>query len=63
MTADNEIEIKEAFQRAQKGHNNKAKLVVSLNSRYNKVSAASHRGYFLFYRQKYIFVYKVGSGK
>ncbi|XP_049428619.1 condensin complex subunit 3 [Epinephelus fuscoguttatus] len=37
MTADNEIDIKEAFQRAQKGHNNKAKLVASLNSRYNKL--------------------------
>lgn len=38
MTADSEMDIKEAFQRAQKGHNNKAKLVASLNSRYNKVS-------------------------
>ncbi|KAM7419228.1 hypothetical protein PAMA_016375 [Pampus argenteus] len=37
MTADNEIDIKEAFQRAQKGHNNKAKLVASLRSRYNKL--------------------------
>ncbi|KAM4584418.1 condensin complex subunit 3 isoform 2-T2 [Odontesthes bonariensis] len=37
MTADNEIEIKEAFQRAQRGHNNKAKLVASLKSRYNKL--------------------------
>uniref|UniRef100_A0A667WF66 Non-SMC condensin I complex, subunit G n=1 Tax=Myripristis murdjan TaxID=586833 RepID=A0A667WF66_9TELE len=37
MTADNAIEIKEAFQRAQKGHNNKAKLVASLKSRYNKL--------------------------
>ncbi|KAL7404251.1 hypothetical protein ABVT39_012033 [Epinephelus coioides] len=37
MTADKEIDIKEAFQRAQKGHNNKAKLVASLNSRYNKL--------------------------
>ncbi|KAK9540184.1 hypothetical protein VZT92_002653 [Zoarces viviparus] len=37
MTADNEMDIKEAFQRAQKGHNNKAKLVASLNSRYNKL--------------------------
>ncbi|XP_042341147.1 condensin complex subunit 3 [Plectropomus leopardus] len=37
MTADSEIDIKEAFQRAQKGHNNKAKLVASLNSRYNKL--------------------------
>ena len=32
------MEIKEAFQRAQKGHNNKAKLVASLKNRYNKVS-------------------------
>lgn len=31
------MEIKEAFQRAQKGHNNKAKLVASLKSRYNKL--------------------------
>ncbi|XP_054461163.1 condensin complex subunit 3 isoform X2 [Anoplopoma fimbria] len=37
MTADNEMDIKEAFQRAQKGHNNKAKLVASLNSRYDKL--------------------------
>ncbi|KAM6941539.1 condensin complex subunit 3 [Lycodopsis pacificus] len=37
MTANNEMDIKEAFQRAQKGHNNKAKLVASLNSRYNKL--------------------------
>ncbi|KAK2817026.1 hypothetical protein Q5P01_025217 [Channa striata] len=37
MTAENELDIKEAFQRAQKGHNNKAKLVASLRSRYNKL--------------------------
>ncbi|KAF3852102.1 hypothetical protein F7725_005457 [Dissostichus mawsoni] len=37
MTADSEMDIKEAFLRAQKGHNNKAKLVASLNSRYNKL--------------------------
>ncbi|KAK7929251.1 hypothetical protein WMY93_005646 [Mugilogobius chulae] len=37
MTADNEMDIKEAFQRAQKGHNNKAKLVASLKNRYNKL--------------------------
>ncbi|XP_037530878.1 condensin complex subunit 3 [Nematolebias whitei] len=37
MTADNETDMKEAFQRAQKGHNNKAKLVASLKSRYNKL--------------------------
>uniref|UniRef100_A0A3B4B2V9 Non-SMC condensin I complex, subunit G n=1 Tax=Periophthalmus magnuspinnatus TaxID=409849 RepID=A0A3B4B2V9_9GOBI len=36
MTADNEMDIKETFQRAQKGHN-KAKLVASLKSRYNKL--------------------------
>lgn len=41
MTADNEMDIKEAFQRAQKGHNNKAKLVASLRSRYNKVGLPS----------------------
>uniref|UniRef100_A0A667WPG7 Non-SMC condensin I complex, subunit G n=1 Tax=Myripristis murdjan TaxID=586833 RepID=A0A667WPG7_9TELE len=34
---DLDREIKEAFQRAQKGHNNKAKLVASLKSRYNKL--------------------------
>ena len=43
MTADNEMEIKEAFQRAQKGHSNKAKLVASLKSRYNKVRRSSGR--------------------
>lgn len=37
MTADNEMDMKETFQRAQKGHNNKAKLVASLKSRYDKV--------------------------
>ncbi|XP_070777966.1 condensin complex subunit 3 isoform X1 [Enoplosus armatus] len=37
MTADNEIDLKEAFQRSQKGHNNKAKLVASLKSRYSKL--------------------------
>lgn len=41
MTADTEMDIKEAFQRAQKGHNNKAKLVASLKSRYNKVRQPS----------------------
>ncbi|KAG8014791.1 Condensin complex subunit 3 [Nibea albiflora] len=37
MTADTELDIKEAFQRAQRGHNNKAKLVASLKSRYSKL--------------------------
>uniref|UniRef100_A0A7N8XZ18 Non-SMC condensin I complex, subunit G n=1 Tax=Mastacembelus armatus TaxID=205130 RepID=A0A7N8XZ18_9TELE len=39
MTADNEVGIKEAFQRAQRGHNNKAKLVIGLRSRYNNVGS------------------------
>ncbi|KAM9315045.1 condensin complex subunit 3 isoform 2-T2 [Pholidichthys leucotaenia] len=37
MTTEKEMDIKEAFQRAQKGHNNKAKLVASLKNRYNKL--------------------------
>ncbi|CAL9700239.1 unnamed protein product [Knipowitschia caucasica] len=41
MTADNEMDIKEAFQRAQKGHNNKAKLVACLKTRYNKLEDKS----------------------
>uniref|UniRef100_A0AAZ3PH38 UVR domain-containing protein n=1 Tax=Oncorhynchus tshawytscha TaxID=74940 RepID=A0AAZ3PH38_ONCTS len=34
---ENDLSIKEAFQRAQKGHNNKAKLVASLKNTYNKL--------------------------
>uniref|UniRef100_A0A4W4FVM5 Nuclear condensin complex subunit 3 C-terminal domain-containing protein n=1 Tax=Electrophorus electricus TaxID=8005 RepID=A0A4W4FVM5_ELEEL len=41
MTAENELEIKEAFQRAQKAHNNKAKLVASLKNRYVKLEDKS----------------------
>uniref|UniRef100_A0A3Q2YWC7 Non-SMC condensin I complex, subunit G n=1 Tax=Hippocampus comes TaxID=109280 RepID=A0A3Q2YWC7_HIPCM len=37
MAVDNEIDVKEAFQFAQKGHINKAKLVASLRTRYNKL--------------------------
>ncbi|XP_031670722.1 condensin complex subunit 3 isoform X4 [Oncorhynchus kisutch] len=37
MTGESELAIKEAFQRAQKGHNNKAKLVASLKNTYNKL--------------------------
>lgn len=37
MTADSELEIRETFQRAQKAHNNKAKLVASLKNTYVKV--------------------------
>ncbi|KAJ8339794.1 hypothetical protein SKAU_G00344270 [Synaphobranchus kaupii] len=37
MTATSELGIKEAFERAQKGHNNKAKLVAALKNTYNKL--------------------------
>lgn len=37
MSGDADLEIEEAFRRAQKAHNNKAKLVASLKTRYNKV--------------------------
>ncbi|MCJ8749069.1 hypothetical protein PDJAM_G00172130 [Pangasius djambal] len=37
MTADSELEIRETFQRAQKAHNNKAKLVASLKNLYVKL--------------------------
>ncbi|XP_077381621.1 condensin complex subunit 3 isoform X2 [Festucalex cinctus] len=37
MAVDSEIDVKEAFQCAQKGHSNKAKLVASLKNRYNKL--------------------------
>lgn len=37
MTADSELEIRETFQRAQKAHNNKAKLVANLKNTYVKV--------------------------
>lgn len=49
MTADNEIDVKEAFQRSQKGHNNKAKLVASLKSRYDKVNSLRGAILFLFF--------------
>ncbi len=38
MPGDSDLEIEEAFRRAQKAHNNKAKLVASLKNRYNKVT-------------------------
>ncbi|XP_036444769.1 condensin complex subunit 3 isoform X1 [Colossoma macropomum] len=41
MTADNELEIQEAFQRAQKAHHNKAKLVATLKNRYIKLEDKS----------------------
>uniref|UniRef100_UPI0037E7C6E2 condensin complex subunit 3 n=1 Tax=Semicossyphus pulcher TaxID=241346 RepID=UPI0037E7C6E2 len=59
MTADNEIEIKEAFQRAQKGHNNKAKLVASLKSRYSKLEDKTlFHEEFVHYMKYAMIVYK-----
>ncbi|XP_077575069.1 condensin complex subunit 3 [Stigmatopora nigra] len=37
MAVDNEIDIQEMFQCAQKGHQNRAKLVASLKNSYNKL--------------------------
>ncbi|XP_060949578.1 condensin complex subunit 3 [Limanda limanda] len=59
MTADSEMEIKEAFQRAQKGHNNKAKLVASLKSRYNKLEDKTlFHEEFVYYLKYAMIVYK-----
>uniref|UniRef100_A0A673CM37 Non-SMC condensin I complex, subunit G n=1 Tax=Sphaeramia orbicularis TaxID=375764 RepID=A0A673CM37_9TELE len=59
MTADNEMDIKEAFQRAQKGHNNKAKLVASLKSRYNKLEDKTlFHDEFVHYLKYTMIVYK-----
>ncbi|XP_057699600.1 condensin complex subunit 3 isoform X1 [Corythoichthys intestinalis] len=37
MAVDNELDVKEAFQCAQKSHHNRAKLVASLKSSYNQL--------------------------
>ncbi|XP_061563634.1 condensin complex subunit 3 [Cololabis saira] len=59
MTKDNDIDIREAFQRAQKGHNNKAKLVASLKSRYNKLDDKTlFHEEFVFYLKYAMIVYK-----
>uniref|UniRef100_A0A673CG51 Non-SMC condensin I complex, subunit G n=1 Tax=Sphaeramia orbicularis TaxID=375764 RepID=A0A673CG51_9TELE len=56
---DNEMDIKEAFQRAQKGHNNKAKLVASLKSRYNKLEDKTlFHDEFVHYLKYTMIVYK-----
>lgn len=49
MSGDADIEIEEAFRRAQKAHNNKAKLVASLKTRYNKVQQMYHYVNFVVY--------------
>ncbi|CAJ1052232.1 condensin complex subunit 3 [Xyrichtys novacula] len=59
MTADNEMDIKEAFQRAQKGHNNKAKLVASLRSKYDKLEDKTlFHEEFVHYMKYAMIVYK-----
>lgn len=59
MTADNDIEIKEAFQRAQKPHNNKAKLAASLKSRYNKLDdKTTFHEEFVHYLKYAMIIYK-----
>uniref|UniRef100_A0A8C5I9A7 Nuclear condensin complex subunit 3 C-terminal domain-containing protein n=1 Tax=Gouania willdenowi TaxID=441366 RepID=A0A8C5I9A7_GOUWI len=59
MTADNEIDIKEAFLRAQKGHNNRAKLVASLKHRYNKLEDKTlFHDEFVHYLKYAMIVYK-----
>ncbi|XP_074552794.1 condensin complex subunit 3 [Halichoeres trimaculatus] len=59
MTADNELEIKEAFQRAQKGHTNKAKMVASLNSKYSKLEDKTlFHEEFIHYMKYAMIVYK-----
>ncbi|KAM9857531.1 condensin complex subunit 3 [Aulostomus maculatus] len=59
MTADNEIDVKEAYQRAQKGHNNKAKLVASLKSHYNKLEDKTlFHEEFIHYLKYAMIVYK-----
>ncbi|XP_034544022.1 condensin complex subunit 3 [Notolabrus celidotus] len=59
MTADNELDIKEAFQRAQKGHINKAKMVASLKSRYTKLEDKTlFHEEFVHYMKYAMIVYK-----
>ncbi|XP_066501995.1 condensin complex subunit 3 [Hoplias malabaricus] len=41
MRSDNELEIQEIFNRAQKAHSNKSKLVASLKNRYEKLEEKS----------------------
>ncbi|XP_035272902.1 condensin complex subunit 3 isoform X2 [Anguilla anguilla] len=59
MTTDSELGIKEAFERAQKGHQNKAKLVAALKSTYNKLEdkSAFHEE-FVHYLKYAMIVYK-----
>ncbi|XP_023654969.2 condensin complex subunit 3 isoform X1 [Paramormyrops kingsleyae] len=59
MTADAELEIKEAFLRAQKSHSNKAKLVVALKNRYNKLEDKTlFHEQFVHYLKYAMIVYK-----
>ncbi|XP_018591249.2 condensin complex subunit 3 [Scleropages formosus] len=59
MTAANDLQIKEAFLRAQKGHNNKAKLVAALKNRYAKLEdKTGFHDEFVHYLKYAMIVYK-----
>ncbi|XP_053712773.1 condensin complex subunit 3-like [Synchiropus splendidus] len=59
MTADTELELKEAFQRAQKSHNNKAKLVAGLKRSYSKLEDKTlFHEEFIHYLKYAMIVYK-----
>ncbi|KAJ8399327.1 hypothetical protein AAFF_G00413650 [Aldrovandia affinis] len=59
MTTDNQLGIKEAFERAQRGHNNKAKIVAALKSTYNKLEDKStFHEEFVYYLKYAMIVYK-----
>ncbi|MGH0134623.1 UNVERIFIED_CONTAM: hypothetical protein FKN15_023538 [Acipenser sinensis] len=60
MVAENEVlEIKEAFEKAQKTHNNKAKLVSALKRRYNKLEDKTiFHEEFVYYLKFPMIVYK-----
>lgn len=59
MSGDSDLEIEEAFRRAQKAHNNKAKLVASLKNRYNKVQKiyTMIHYHYTFWSQFFILIY------
>ncbi len=59
MSGDSDLEIEEAFRRAQKAHNNKAKLVASLKNRYNKVQKiyTMKHYHYKFWSQFFMLIY------
>ncbi|XP_034045093.1 condensin complex subunit 3 [Thalassophryne amazonica] len=59
MTADSEQNIKETFERAQKSHTNKSKLVANLKQRYNKLEDKTlFHEEFIHYLKYAMIVYK-----